>query len=284
MDGTNWVTWSVLLLCLLPLVALADRGGVRARAEKQVHRLVEAGWAPSPDVHASAVGQVAREGHVANLTGVVGSLTGVLVLALAGLPPARLGWGWALGLVIGMYAGRLAVHARAGRLRTGRRVAELRERHAWDYLPPEDRSAVSIHLAVVAGSVALVAGLFATTGGAADPWPLLLLGSAVAWGLVPLVAAQLMARAALAANTRDALRWQDAWRSVIVRDLVQLLGTSSLLAVLSLWSATAEWPAPAWTNVAVLLGFAATLLGMTLPVFGRPVIVPARSSTQDASC
>lgn len=275
-------TLVLLALCVLPLVGLADPAGARRRAERQVYRLVEAGWAPSPQTHASAVRQRVQEQRVSSTTAVLGSLAGVLALALAGLPPPWQGWGYAVGMVVGLHTGRVVVHLRAGRLRTGPRLAELRERHAWDYLSPQDRTAVSIHLTVVAGSATLVGALFASIGEAGDPAPLLILGGAVLWAALSLVVAQLVARAALAAPTRDALRWQDAWRAVTVRDLAQLLGTASLVSVLGLWAATSEWSAPAWTNVVVLVGFGATVLAMVLSTFGRPVLDPSGTRVREA--
>lgn len=284
MGGTEFSLWHVLVLacCAAPLLALLDRGGTRRRAEKQVYRLVEAGWAPSPQVHAAAVRQVVQEQRVSYLTASAGVLIGVLVMILTGQPAERLGWGFSLGMVIGLYAGRIVVHLRAGRLRVGPRVVLLRRRRAWDYLPPEDRAAVKIHLGVVLATVLLTAVGLAEAGGAADPAPLLLVGGAIAWCLVALVGAQLVARAAMAARTRDALGWQDAWRSVAVRDLMQLTFIASWLAVSGLWVATSEWPALAWADSVVVVGFAAILLGMVLPTFGRPVIEPADALTQDA--
>lgn len=284
MAGTNLGVWHVvaLALCLVPLLALLDRGGSRRLAEKQVYRLVEAGWAPSPQVHASAVRQVSQEQGVSSLTASVGMLTGVIAMILTDQPVERLGWGYSLGMVIGLYAGRLVVHLRAGRLRIGPRVAHLRARRARDYLPPEDRSAVKIHLGVVLAVILLTAGGLAEAGGRADPAPLVLVGCAVAWCLVPLVGARLVARAAMTADSKDALGWQDAWRSVTVRDIVRLLAPASWLAVSGLWIATAEWPTLAWADSAVFIGLAATLLGMALPIFGQPVVEPTDAQTQDA--
>lgn len=275
--------WSLVLilgLCLLPLLPVADRAGARRGAEKQIFRLVEAGWAPSPAVHAAAVEQRVREHRVSHLTAVAGALTGVVLVVLAGQPAARLGWGWIVGTVLGMQAGRVIMHLRAGRLRQGPRFVELRPRRARDYLPRADRAAGAIHLAVVIGSMAIILGLWPNAAAQGGQFPLLPLVATVVWCVLPLTAARLVTRARLAAGSRDALRGQDAWRSVTVRDLVHLLGGAAMLAVMTLWLVSTEWPAPPWVTLTPYLGLAATFLAMALPQLGRPVIPPLPASAE----
>lgn len=274
--------WAVVLmvLALSPLLELLDRGWQRRQAERAVRRLVEAGWAPPPDVHASAVLQVERERRLSALAAAVGGVAGVGIMLLAGAAREQVAWGWVVGMIVLSHLGRILVHLRAGRLRAGPRVVALRHRIVWDYLPGEDRAALLLQLAVLGGTVVIL-GVLTRQQPPDDLAPLMVVTGAAVWAVLVALATAVVTRSAMAGSTRDALRWQDVWRSVLVRDLAGLLGPAALLAVMSLWVATDVWAAPAWVGAATVVAVGATLLSMVLRWLGTPVVAPVGAQTQE---
>lgn len=245
-------------------------------AEQRVRRLVEAGWHPPAAVHEAAVRQVVEELRITHLSGLVAGVGGLTVFLLAGAPPFAAGWGFWWALLIGTVVGQVVGHVRAGRFTTGRRVASTRSRGFWAGLPRQDRIASVLHLAVTATAAWVLLGPVRQAQGVP--------GGTTGWVIVgafvlsvPLVLALggWLARRATSASSLDALRWQDASRGVLLRDVARLLGGSSLGVALAPWALSPDPPASAWV-AGLLAGLGAiAVTALVLPTFGRPSVEPA---------
>lgn len=280
-DGT-WFFLVLAVLALAPLVVLTDARWLRERAEQSVLRLTEAGWAPPPTLHETAIRQVIGEHRLSAICASVCSLVGLVGVVATGAHPSWWGWGWGLGVAAGAIGGKILAHLGAGRLGAGTQVVELRRRGAWGYLPTSDRTAAVLQVGVTV-SCAAVLGLAALDPAPQpDLTPVLIMTGAVAWPLLPALTATAVARSSLAATSRDALRWQDAWRSVLIRDVARLLTCAPWFATGALLVAHDVWRLPDWWGAAILVAIGATLVSMALPLHGRPVLDPVPAHVQEA--
>jgi len=238
----------------------------RRRAEQEVGRLIDRAGLPTDRVLVAGAAQhfVRRHGALA-IGAWGGGVAGVVPYALLGATPTALAW-FAACTLVGTGVGACLLHLRT--LRSARapgpRVASLRPRRLSDFLTPAE-------LAVQYGMLTLplvtaVLGVYALTGGDHPRRGWALLAAATTAVLVMAGATALqrwILRANQPAGEEAALRWEEALRAAMLRDVSAVaVGSSWALGGLTGFSAVTGWAeqfAGPWTSVAVGLYLIGTL-------------------------
>lgn len=176
------------------------------------------GLEPGDDVAALVERRLRRRQRAMMIGMVTGAALGTLPAFTTGAFAPTLAW-WMAGELLGTGAGGLVVHVADCRAATrpGQRAAVLRPRRLHDFLYPAETVAPLVALLLPA----LVVALVLTSTGPAALAPGLLAGAVVAVAVTigTVVAQRYVLRMAPPADSPTRVKWEDAMRSIALRDL-----------------------------------------------------------------